>query len=104
MPLNGRRPIHGRNANRRSRAGESRRRRTGAGPASGGEQAPHQPNRWWLLLALVAMLALNLASRGRALGPAERVRIPYQPTFLNQIRDGNVRSISSKGTAACRES
>jgi cell division protease FtsH len=44
---------------------------------------------------LVAMLALNYALSRQALGPAERVRIPYQPTFLTQIRDGNVKSITS---------
>jgi cell division protease FtsH len=43
------------------------------------------------------LLTLNLVLSERALGPAQRVRIPYQPTFLNQIRDGNVTSISSKG-------
>jgi hypothetical protein len=29
------------------------------------------------------------------LGPEERVWIPYQPTFLEQIREDNVRSIST---------
>jgi cell division protease FtsH len=27
----------------------------------------------------------------------QRARIPYNPTFLEQVRDGNVKSISSKG-------
>jgi cell division protease FtsH len=67
----------------------------GRGAPSGGEQAPHQPNRWWLLLALVAMLALNFGLSRSALGPAERIRLPYQPTFLEQIRAGNVRSIAT---------
>jgi cell division protease FtsH len=52
-------------------------------------------SRWWLLALLVAMLALNFGLSRAALGPAERVRIPYQPTFLEQIRAGNVRSIST---------
>jgi cell division protease FtsH len=69
-------------------------RRTGAG----GTGEPPDRLRWLPLVVLVmVMLALNLFLSGRALGPAERVRIPYQPTFLTQIRDGNVSSISSKG-------
>jgi cell division protease FtsH len=39
---------------------------------------------------------VNYALSQQALGPAERVRIRYQPTFLEQIRSGNVRSISSQ--------
>jgi cell division protease FtsH len=48
----------------------------------------------WLLL----LLALNiwLVSLLPA-GPQERARIPYNPTFLEQVREGNVKSISSKG-------
>jgi len=29
--------------------------------------------------------------------PRERARIPYSPTFLQQVRAGNLKSISSKG-------
>jgi len=42
------------------------------------------------------MLALNFGLSQAALAPPERVRIPYQPTFLQQIRDGNVVSIASE--------
>ena len=66
----------------------------GRGAPEGGEQRPRRLNRWWLLL-LVAMLAVNFAVSRAALGPEERVWIPYQPTFLEQIREDNVRSIST---------
>jgi cell division protease FtsH len=57
-----------------------------------GEQA-RPPTRWWPLAVLVVMLAVNFGLSRAALGPEERVRIPYQPTFLEQLRSGNVRSI-----------
>jgi cell division protease FtsH len=31
--------------------------------------------------------------------PASRVRVPYSPFFLQQVRDGHVKDITSKGTA-----
>ena len=67
----------------------------GRGRPEGGDQRPRAVSRWWPLALLVAMLALNFGLSREALGPADRVRIPYQPTFLEQIRAGNVRSIST---------
>src|SRR4029077_13937427 len=34
-----------------------------------------------------------------AMGPESRVRIPYSPFFLEQVRAGHVEEITSKGTA-----
>jgi cell division protease FtsH len=67
----------------------------GADEGDGGARRPARP---WLPLAavFVVMLGINFALSQQALGPAERVRIPYQPTFLEQIRTDNVRSISSE--------
>ncbi len=48
-------------------------------------------------LAVVCLLALNLWISSRALSPNAPVRIPYSPTFLNQVQTGNVKEISSKG-------
>jgi len=41
------------------------------------------------------VLILNVWVSSTALSPTSRVRIPYSPTFLNQITDGNVQSIDS---------
>jgi cell division protease FtsH len=45
------------------------------------------------------VLALNVFITTRAMQPAERVRVPYTPFFLDQVRAGHVESITSKGTA-----
>ncbi len=48
---------------------------------------------------MVGLLALNLWISSQALTPNSPIRIPYSPTFLAQVKDGNVRDISSKGDA-----
>src|SRR4051812_20464586 len=45
------------------------------------------------VLLLVNIWAANNAFR------ENRVRVPYSPFFLQQVRDGNVASITSIGTA-----
>jgi cell division protease FtsH len=57
-----------------------------------------RPTRWWILFAL-GLLAVNFYLGTRATQPADRVRVPYSPFFLRQVRDGNVKEITSKGTA-----
>jgi cell division protease FtsH len=57
-----------------------------------------RPTRWWILFAL-GLLAVNFYLGTRATQPADRVRVPYSPFFLQQVRDGNVKEITSKGTA-----
>ena len=50
-----------------------------------------------LLLALVLnYIVVSLISSAAA---KPRVEIPYQPTFVAQVREGNVSAISAKGTA-----
>ncbi|MGI8713019.1 MAG: ATP-dependent zinc metalloprotease FtsH [Solirubrobacteraceae bacterium] len=60
---------------------------------------PPMPNRsrWWILVVVLALLALNLWVSSRALSPNQPVRIPYSPTFLSQVQNSNVKEISSKG-------
>jgi cell division protease FtsH len=69
----------------------------------GSSPTPPQPPRFrlsrgWILFAL-ALLAVNFFFTMRATQPSSRVRVPYSPFFLQQVNDGNVKSITSKGTA-----
>ena len=51
-----------------------------------------------LLLFVGVLLVLNWITVALfAPGKEERVQIPYSPTFLAQIKDGNVKSIASRG-------
>jgi cell division protease FtsH len=47
----------------------------------------------------LALLALNVFFGSRATRPPSRVRVPYSPYFLGQVRARHVQSITSKGTA-----
>jgi len=49
------------------------------------------------LTILAALFALNYLAVAVFAPPPERVRIPYSPTFLGQVREGNVKEISSTG-------
>jgi cell division protease FtsH len=51
----------------------------------------------WIVFFLV-LLALNLFISSRAMGPESRVRVPYSPFFLQQVKTRNVEEITSKGT------
>ncbi len=53
--------------------------------------------RWLIALLVIGLLALNLWVSSQALQPNARVRIPYYPTFLEQVEAGNVSQISSTG-------
>jgi cell division protease FtsH len=48
---------------------------------------------------VVGLLALNLWISSQALQPNAPVRVPYSPTFLNQVKGNNVKQISSTGDA-----
>src|SRR5262245_9438101 len=52
----------------------------------------------WIAFCL-ALLALNLVLSVRATEPAARVRVPYSPFFVQQVRDGHVASITSTGAS-----
>ena len=72
------------------------------GRPAGGSPPPSQPPRLavsprWIVL-IGAVLALNLFISVRAMAPETRVRVPYSPYFLQQVKAGNVQEITSKGT------
>jgi cell division protease FtsH len=54
-------------------------------------------SRRWIVFFL-ALLALNLFVSVRAMEPQSRVRVPYSPFFLQQVKTQNVEEITSKGT------
>ncbi len=86
------------------RAGEERppgprdRRPGGSGDD---ERSPLKRHRGWIVgLGVFAVLLLvNYFASASALKSQDRLQIPYQPTFLGQVRQGNVASISSQGDA-----
>jgi cell division protease FtsH len=52
-----------------------------------------------VILIALALFALNYWAASRATEQASRVRVPYSPFFVQQVKDGNVKEITSKGTA-----
>jgi cell division protease FtsH len=66
-----------------------------------GPQGPrpwYRPSGRWIAFFIV-VLAFNFLFTMRATEPASRVRVPYSPFFLDQVRADHVASITSKGTA-----
>ncbi len=66
------------------------------------DRAPQKPPMLpWsgrrFLAILVALFVLNWLIVEIFAPAEERIRVPYNPTFLNQVRDGNVKEISSRG-------
>jgi cell division protease FtsH len=62
---------------------------------------PRQPRfrlGWWAAWIL-ALLVLNYWFASRETRAKPRVQVPYSPFFLEQVRDGHVASITTKGTA-----
>jgi cell division protease FtsH len=72
----------------------------GRGQQRPGGTPPSRPNtRWLIVLLVVGLLALNLWISSQALKPNARVRIPYYPTFITQLKVGNVSEVSSTADA-----
>ncbi len=66
---------------------------------SGRPNGPGPRNQWLVLAAIFGvLLAVNFAVTSAALTP-QRVRIPYSPTFIAQLRAHNVASIDSTSLA-----
>jgi cell division protease FtsH len=59
---------------------------------------PFKTPRMRILVIVGTLLAINYILVGLlAPGRVEPVRIPYNPTFLEQVRDGNVQRVSAEG-------
>jgi len=62
------------------------------------QQRPRIRWTWWIAW-IIGLLVLNYWVASRATKAPPRVRVPYSPYFLQQVRAGHVASITSKGTA-----
>ena len=72
-----------------------------AAPRGSSSTPPQRPRfglspRW--IVFFLALLALNVFITSRAMEPQSRVRVPYSPFFLQQVKTSNVEEITSKGT------
>ena len=71
-------------------------------PGHGSPPKPQHPWRrlgWRIVLFALILFAINYWAASRATKPQTRVRVPYSPFFLQQVKSGNVAQITSKGTA-----
>src|SRR6187401_840449 len=64
-----------------------------AGPAQ------RQNFRWWWVWLTVGLLVVNFWAGAQAMQEQSRLTVPYSPFFLDQVREGNVAEVTSKGTA-----
>src|SRR5215211_851555 len=75
--------------------------RVSPGPDGRGQQPdkpPMLPLGWRRFAGILLLLfALNYLFVAIFAPPPERVRVPYSPTFLEQVRKGNVKEIASTG-------
>ena len=69
----------------------------GRGAHDDGRPPQRSRFRWWIVGIVVVLLAVNYLIASQTLKPNAPIRIPYSPTFLTQVKDGNVDSISSTG-------
>ena len=79
----------------------------GSSPGGAAERGPSPSDdaaarsrriRFWLIVIL-PMLVVNFWLVARATQAPPRLRVPYSPFFVDQVKAGNVASITSRGTA-----
>jgi cell division protease FtsH len=71
------------------------------GPKHGWRLPPRPlgPIGRWIVVAILAAFVLNYWVASRSLSEPPLIRIPYSPLFLNEVRQGNVDRITSKGAS-----
>jgi cell division protease FtsH len=69
----------------------------GDSPTTPQQRFNFRPRPGWVVLFL-GLLAFNIFFSARAMRVASRVRVPYSPYFLAQVKDEHVAEITSKGT------
>jgi cell division protease FtsH len=74
--------------------------RVSPAPDGRGEQPEQKPpwiprDRPWVWWLFVGLLVLNLVLVFATAGAAKRQQVPYQPFFIEQLKAGNVKTISS---------
>ena len=73
--------------------------RNNGNPAATAPARPRfRPGLGWFVFFLL-LLGVNVVASSVATGPASRIRVPYSPFFLDQVRAKHVAEITSKGTA-----
>jgi cell division protease FtsH len=55
--------------------------------------------RWWWIALPLALLAVNYWAGSQVTEAEPRLKVPYSPFFLEQVRDRNVAEITSEGSA-----
>jgi cell division protease FtsH len=66
-------------------------------PEQAGERPPHRrPGFLWLIVGLLALNWISVLAFQPSTGE-QRVTVPFSPFFLEKVKAGSVRSISSKG-------
>ncbi len=70
-----------------------------AAPPGGAPQRPRVSVWWWVAIGAFLLFAINYWAGNRALRQERQVQVPYSPFFLQQLRKGNVDSITSTGAA-----
>src|SRR5919205_4176395 len=64
-------------------------------PPSKPPMIPWSPRRF--VTILIALFLVNWLVVALFVPPEKRIKVPYSPTFLGQVRAGNVKEISSTG-------
>ena len=60
-------------------------------------ERPLGPIGKWVVVFILGAFVLNYWIASRSLSEPPRILIPYSPLFLDQVREGNVERITSKG-------